>query len=133
MTLKNKRGVVVEYAIIVMMLVLAFTLTIVVTSRASITQASEYNSYVVEKTELDEIGSICIDYYVSGAGDPAEVTAKAEEYGYTMTNFDRDGYLPNVGATGSVTVSKSGKVCLTMQFTSDGSAFELTAYVYGEI
>lgn len=136
MRYKLKRGVAIEYALIVMLIVFAFTAIILSTTVLSVDKAGEYEDYVVQKANLDEIGSLVRLYYCNNADNAAAITEAAGDE-YTVETPDKstvsaDGDI----LTATVLETDSDEVLLTLQFTystSNSGSFTLSAYVYGEI
>lgn len=114
-----RRGLTIEYAIVLMALVAAFVGLILITARLTTESAVQYRTYTERKAYLDEIG----DGFLR---EPE--TFDAEEYAGNEFGFTVTVAVSEDGRTLTVTRTDSSSVALRVRVDAEGECLQ---YSYG--
>lgn len=120
---EGKRGVVVEYAVVLMLVVTVFGVLIVTVAAQATKYSDAYGIYLERKMFLDEIGRLSEQKYIDGLEiDFNEYLGENNAFGYTVTDDDR----------GKVTVEGKESILLTVIYRRENNSWRLVEYVYGK-
>ncbi len=119
---KLSRAFTIEYAIVLMVIVIAFTGLLLSLAMVTNNYSKAYEEYLEYKRDLDALG----DSFIGGESTVEELRGSALLAKHDLTIDDA-----SVDAeTLIVRHGTNGKVALTVQLSSDGAVIR---YIYGEI
>lgn len=119
---KLSRAFTIEYAIVLMVIVIAFTGLLLSLAMVTNNYSKAYEEYLEYKRDLDTLG----DSFIGGESTVEELRGSAllAEHDLTIDDASVD------AETLIVRHGTNGKVALTVQLSSDGAVIR---YIYGEI
>lgn len=119
---KLSRAFTIEYAIVLMVIVIAFTGLLLSLAMVTNNYSKAYEEYLEYKRDLDALG----DSFIGGESTVEELRGSAllAEHDLTIDDASVD------AETLIVRLGTNGKVALTVQLSSDGAVIR---YIYGEI
>ena len=119
---KLSRAFTIEYAIVLMVIVIAFTGLLLSLAMVTNNYNKAYEEYLEYKRDLDALG----DSFIGGESTVEELRGSAllAEHDLTIDDASVD------AETLIVRHGTNGKVALTVQLSSDGAVIR---YIYGEI
>ena len=119
---KLSRAFTIEYAIVLMVIVIAFTGLLLSLAMVTNNYSKAYEEYLKYKRDLDALG----DFFIGGESTVEELRGSAllAEHDLTIDDASVD------AETLIVRHGTNGKVALTVQLSSDGAVIR---YIYGEI
>ena len=119
---KFSRAFTIEYAIVLMVIVIAFTGLLLTLAIVTNNYSRAYEEYLEYKRDLDALG----DSFISGESSIEKLrdSALLAEHDLTIDDASVD------AETLIVRHGTNGKVALTVQLSSDGAVIR---YIYGEI
>ena len=119
---KLSRAFTIEYAIVLMVIVIAFTGLLLSLAMVTNNYSKAYEEYLEYKRDLDALG----DSFIGGESTVEELCGSAllAEHDLTIDDASVD------AETLIVRHGTNGKVALTVQLSSDGAVIR---YIYGEI
>lgn len=119
---KLLRAFTIEYAIVLMVIVIAFTGLLLSLAMVTNNYSKAYEEYLEYKRDLDALG----DSFIGGESTVEELRGSAllAEHDLTIDDASVD------AETLIVRHGTNGKVALTVQLSSDGAVIR---YIYGEI
>ncbi len=119
---KLSRAFTIEYAIVLMVIVIAFTGLLLSLAMVTNNYSKAYEEYLEYKRDLDALG----DSFIGGESTVEELRGSAllAEHDLTIDDASVD------AETLIVRHGTNGKVALTVQLSSDGAVIR---YIYGEI
>lgn len=119
---KLSRAFTIEYAIVLMVIVIAFTGLLLSLAMVTNNYSKAYEEYLEYKRDLDALG----DSFIGGESTVEELRGSAllKEHDLTIDDASVD------AETLIVRHGTNGKVALTVQLSSDGAVIR---YIYGEI
>lgn len=119
---KFSRAFTIEYAIVLMVIVIAFTGLLLSLAMVTNNYSKAYEEYLEYKRDLDALG----DSFISGESSIEELRGSAllKEHDLTIDDASVDAQMLIVRH------GTNGTVALTVQLSSDGG---VVRYIYGEI
>lgn len=119
---KLSRAFTIEYAIVLMVIVIAFTGLLLSLAMVTNNYSKAYEEYLEYKRDLDALG----DSFIGGESTVEELRGSAllAEHDLTIDDASVDAEMLIVRH------GTNGKVALTVQLSSDGAVIR---YIYGEI
>lgn len=119
---EGKKGFVVEYAVVLMLVVTIFGALIVTVAAQATKYSDAYGIYLERKMFLDEIGRLSEQKYIDGLEiNLKEYSGENNAFGYTV-----------IDDSGKVTVEGNESILLTVIYRKENNSWRLVEYVYGK-
>ena len=118
--LKRNKGVAIEYALLLMVIITAFLVTLFTTIQLYIDRSDKYSAYVDRKVFLDRIGDAIIENRVKGATN--DINSMMQDNKFRLSYNDYSSY---------VLITRDSKVMLMITFGTEGGKTVVKSYTYG--
>lgn len=120
-----KRALAIEYAIVMMVLVAAFSAAVLTTATLTSQSADSYRDYTEKKRYLDSVGAAYIANRCDGASYDLDAIEGGEPFGYYLEQYSDTLYVRSGASVDSI------DLFISLQDTDGDGKLEVVRYIYG--